>query len=295
MVDRATELFDIDWTALSATKRTAKLKEIGKSLRGEFGEAGAKMLPGIKAAFEVHGDKIVEATRKRAVEKFELGIQATMTARDTKTAATLVAHSGLFVRNNYGEVAEKLSEKARKIVAAGVERGLGRDDIAEDLVKAMAAAKRPDSYWNLIATTFANRARNFTQVHAFDEAGIKSYFALAVIDEVTTDFCRYVDGMEFPVPGAVERVQRVLEGEPEDIIELMPWARNGKDSEGRDVIFYEQGGSRHRICVVEESAVGQRDKIGTYTHGLAPEALAAAGFTLPPWHGNCRTTIVASF
>jgi hypothetical protein len=296
VAEHAQELVDIDWTALSATQREAKQAALQKVLQKELGQARERALPGIKAVLETHADKIVPATRKRLVAKYDLGIQATMTERDTRTSATLVDQSCLFVRNQYGEVATRLSARARDIVAAGVEAGLGRDDIAGDLVKAMAGARRPDSYWNLIATVFANRARNFTQVHALDEAGIKAFAIEAILDEVTSEICRFLHGKQFPVAQTVKRIQQVQDAkDPEDILDLMPWARKGKNADGQDVLFYEKGETKRTICVVEESGEGEKDKVGRYSEGMAEETLARAGMSMPPFHGNCRTTVVPVF
>jgi hypothetical protein len=141
--ERAAELASgIDWPALSAAQREVKHAALQKQIFEEIAQAGEKELPGIKVVLETNGNKIALGTRKRLVKKYDLGIKSTMTERDTRTSATLVDHNCLFVRNQYGEVASRLSARARDIVAAGVEAGLGRDDIAGDLVKAMAGARR---------------------------------------------------------------------------------------------------------------------------------------------------------
>jgi len=295
VVKKLSQIYDRDWPRMTAAQRKAALAE-AKSL---MGATAAKQLPGIQATLKTEGTAIVGDTRKRVVQKYDFTIQSSMTTRDKATAAHLVETNALFVRNNYGDVAERLSEKARIIVASGIERGLGRDDIAADLIVAAKAARRPDYYWNMIATVFANRARNFTQIHAFGEAGIRAYTLLAVLDEVTTDFCRFIDGKEFPTDKAEDRIRRVQEApDPEDILDLMPWARVGRDKDGNQYLYYRPdrtSDERKIICRIKESGVGERDKIGTYTQMMMPEALAAAGFTTPPYHGNCRTTVMPVF
>jgi hypothetical protein len=44
---------------------------------------------------------------------------------------------------------------------------------------------------------------------------------------------------------------------------------------------------------VDEPAVGLRDEVGRYSRALSPAQLEAAGVTVPPLHGRCRSTIVA--
>ncbi len=291
-VEEAAKIMDANWPDMTKAQREAKLAEIEELLA----ETGKHTLPGIRAIFDTNADNIIEATRKGLVKKFDLSISATMTERDEVTSKRLRETESLFVRDNYGKVAEKLSAKARDIVAAGLEAGLGRDDISGDLAKAMKEARRPNAYWNLIATTFSNRARNFTQVHGLDEAGIRAFAVSAILDEVTSDVCRFLDGKEFPVEQSVKRIKQVQESnDPEAIVDMMPWISKGKNDDGQDILYYKKGDQRRTVCVIEESGEGERDKIGTYSDAVATETLTKAGIGMPPYHGSCRTTIIPVF
>jgi len=66
----------------------------------------------------------------------------------------------------------------------------------------------------------------------------------------------------------------------------------GADDEGNQVLFYERGDRRRVVAQVDEPAVGERDEVGTYSRDLSDEQLEAAGVTVPPLHGRCRSTIV---
>jgi hypothetical protein len=290
--DEAAQIVDANWPEMSAAKRTAKMHEIEELLAA----SGEKELPGLRATFEISADQIIPPTRKQLVKRYDLAIETDLTKRDLDTAESLRETSALFVRNNYGEIGKRLSTKARDIVAAGLEKGLGRDDISEELAITMKAAKRSDAYWNFTATTFSNRARNFTQVHALDDAGIRAYSPSAILDEVTSETCRFLNGQQFPVDKSVKRIKQVQESDdPESIVDQMPWIQKGKNDDGQDILYYKRGTRSHTVAVIDEPGEGVKDKIGTYSEAMASETMMKAGIGMPPYHGSCRTTIIPVF
>jgi len=287
--EKAKELVDANWPELSASARDNKLQEVSDLMEG----AAEREMPLIYSVFDANASQIVGATRKRVAEKFDLSISASLTDRDQTTSDNLRDTNTLFVRNNYLQVSSTLSEKARDIVASGLEKGFGREDISADLIEAMGSAKRPDGYWNMIATVFSNRARNFTQIHAFQEAEILAYIWESVVDEVTSDQCRFLHGREFSIETVAKRIERVQAAEdPEDILNIMPWIRKGRNDDGDLSLYYKVGEKRHEVCVIDETGEGESDKIGKYSNGMATEALAKAGLSLPPIHGSCRSTVI---
>ena len=74
---------------------------------------------------------------------------------------------------------------------------------------------------------------------------------------------------------------------------MQPFVQVGADREGNQVLFYERGDRRRAVAQVDEPAVGERDAVGRYSRALSPVQLEAAGVTVPPLHGRCRSTIVA--
>jgi hypothetical protein len=297
VADEVAKVVDANWPDMTAAQRKSKLDEIENLLAGAgIGGAGERELPGIQAVFEVSAEQLIKPTRRQLVKRYDLAIETDLTKRDLVTAEHLRETSALFVRNNYGDIAIRLSAKARDIVAAGLEKGLGRDDISGELSVAMKAAKRSDAYWNFTATTFSNRARNFTQVHAFDDAGIRAYSPLAVLDEVTTEQCRFLNGKEFPVDKSVKKIRQVQgSDDPESIVDQMPWISKGKNDDGQDILYYKKGDRVHTVAVIDESGEGVKDKIGVYSEAMASEAMMKAGIGMPPYHGSCRTTVIPVF
>ena len=287
--EKAAQILDANWPDLSKSARAAKLKEVEKLLLA----TAERELPSLQVVFNAAAEQVIPPTRKALAAQFGRTISASLTDRDERTMEYVRSTSGLFVRDNYGKVAEGLSAKARDIVATGLESGLGREDISADLALAMKAARRPDSYWGMIANVFSNRGRSATQFHAFDDAGIRAYVWASVLDEVTSEMCRFLNGKTFPVADAVKRVEKVQQSDPEDIVDLMPWVAKGKNEEGQDILYYKKGDRRHTVAVVEEPGEGERDKIGKYSQAMAEDALAKAGLAYPPIHGGCRSTVTA--
>jgi hypothetical protein len=95
------------------------------------------------------------------------------------------------------------------------------------------------------------------------------------------------------VERAMQRFEDVeAADDPEAITHLQPWMQVGADEDGKQVLFYKRGGRRHMVAQVDESAVGQLDRVGRYSRALSTDQLETAGLVVPPLHGRCRSTIV---
>lgn len=286
---RAAERLDRNWERLSDDERAAAIKAATDELR----KAPGKFMPAVDVVIKASVEEVVPETRRQMIALHRLRIQADTTARDERTIKTVREVESFFVRDRYGQLADDLSARAREVVARGLEDGLGSKQISEDLQGVMAKAERPDSYWDLIATTLSNRARTFTQVHAFDDAGIKDFRVSAVMDQVTSNICRYLNGRVFHVAAASKRIDSVKGSDPEAILSLMPWVQDGRLENGKRAMYYKDaGGGKHVVATILESAVGRLDEAGTFGRGMQEGALERAGIVCPPYHGKCRTVLV---
>ena len=211
-------------------------------------------------------------------------------ALDTRLAQFMARSHVLFVRNEYHRRAENFSEKAREVVAAGMETGLGRKDIAANLAKAAADAltKKNVPYWELVAGAFVGRGRSYAQVGAYADAGITHYRIEAVLDERTSNICRFLHGRVFSVRDSsrlFEEAGRLQD--PEDIKNLSPWPR--EDAAG---LYIMRGGRRIHVARIERSGAGASDDVGELTTYHSQADLARLGLGFPPFHGLCRSTTV---
>jgi SPP1 gp7 family putative phage head morphogenesis protein len=289
---RAIERLDVDWPNLAPEARD----QVVRAARQALGSVEGQVLPEVVQLFEAEADRVVAGARRSAVRRFGLRIGADLTRTDERIAKFVQESQGNFVRDEYGRRREAFSTRAKDIVASGVERGLGRDDIVKDLAEAMAgeAFDRSQAYWEMVSMVFTNRARTYTQLGAFDEAGVDRYRFEAILDEATSEVCRFMHGKVFTVERAMDRFREVERArDPELIRDVQPFVQVGADREGNQVLFYERGGRRRAVAQVDEPAVGERDEVGRYSRALSPAQLEAAGVAVPPLHGRCRSTITA--
>jgi len=288
---RAIERLDVDWPNITPQARDQVVRAARQSLR----TVEDQVLPQVEQLFEAEAERVVGRARRSTVRRFGLRIGADLSRTDERISKFVRESQGNFVRDEYGRRREEFSQRARDIVAAGVARGLGRDDIVGELSEAMGreAFDRSRDYWEVVSMVFTNRARTFTQLGAFEEAGIERFRFEAVLDEATSEVCRFMHGKVFTVERAMDRFRDVERArDPERIREEQPFVQVGADDEGNEVLFYERGGRRRAVARVDEPAVGVRDQVGRYSKELSPAQLEAAGVTVPPLHGRCRSTIV---
>jgi SPP1 gp7 family putative phage head morphogenesis protein len=166
---------------------------------------------------------------------------------------------------------EHLSDEFRGVIADGLNRGLGRQDIGRrlrDVVMGRPGVPAKQEFYRRIAATSVNRARNWGAVFSLEEAGFTEYEIRAVMDERTSAICRFMNGKVFRVRDAMDTVQRALSGPPSAIERIAPWPRY--DAKRGDH-YLTAGGSRH------------------YLSGKSSRWLSDRGLSLPPYHGNCRT------
>lgn len=291
-VRNALGVLDVDWHSTSAEQRRRLIAEAIRVAR----KAVAPVETAIKIPFSRVAEAVVAATRTDARRRQALAISADFNALDHRIVLHVVRSQGNFVRDEYGRRLDDFGERAREIVATGLEQGLGRDDIASDLQHAaeVAFVNRSKPYWDVVASAFIGQGRSFAQMSSYAEAGIESYVFEAVLDEVTTPVCRFMHGKVFSVRGALARFDQVEQmDKPEDIKRVMPWVREGVDKEsGRSLLYVDGARGRMPIAEVIRSGVGAPNDRGEFRAMVSDKTLNAAGVGLPPLHGQCRACVV---
>lgn len=290
-VRAALGVLDVDWAATTAEQRRTL---IGRALEAA-GRRTAAVPGAVRAVFGDASTEVVQATRDAARRGQGLAIAADFNALDKRIVRHLTSSQANFVRDEYGRRHEAFGERARQIVADGLEAGLGREDIARDLERAArdVIAGRGSFYWEVVAGSFVSRGRSFAQLSSYAEAGIDRYIIEAVLDERTTEICRFLDGKTFSVQTGLQTFDRV-DAEPDLVRDLTPWVREAVDpNSGRKVLYVERGEGRTRVAEVTRSGLGARDDRGEFARGLSERDLANLGISSPPYHGLCRTTTVA--
>ncbi len=285
-------ILDVEWRSLSSAKRNETIVQALASAK----QGTLSATEGIRLVLGQAADQVVRATRSDARTRHHLVIAADFNAVDERVIRHVATAHTNFVRDQYGRRNDAFGAQARRIVAHGLEQGLGRDDIAEGLERAATEylVGGGHGYWDVVAGAFIAEGRSFAQVSAFAEAGIERYMISAVLDEVTTPFCRFIDGKVFTVESALSTLdEQTRVEEPEAIKVIRPWVRERlNDSSGAREIGIRRGDGWTRIAIIERTGVGTRDDRGIYSNGLDSVELASLNLGLPPYHCGCRTTML---
>jgi len=279
---------DVDWGRSSAEQRASLIRQAMR-------EAGAVLragVPTVEAKLGTAARDVLRATRQ-GVRARGLTVSADFNALDRRMIDYLRSSETAFVRDAYGRRLQSLSERARAVVADGLEQGLGRSDLAAALEQAAGKALRAPSrfYWETIAGSFTGRGRSYGQLSALAEAGIERYRIEAVLDEHTTPTCRFLHGRVFAVQSALASF-RAAEEHPEDLKDISPWVRERRDPEtGRRLLYVGRGDEHIPLADELRSGLGRRDDVGEFRALADP---AANGLMFPPFHGLCRTVLNAA-
>lgn len=147
------------------------------------------------------------------------------------------------------ENARKLAQKADNKQARFVKDFVSFRDEGDDMVK-------------LVSSLHTSRLAVWGFTAEAEVRGVTKYRLSAVLDHRTSAFCRWINGKEFEVQGARERIVKTLQAtSPDDLKTLAPWPNQSKAS----------------MAEIE---------------GLTTKQLEARGFNVPPFHPNCRTICV---
>lgn len=288
----AVDVLDINWRDTTPAQRRRLVSEA----MNVAGRATAIIPARIQTTLGPAADEVVSATRSHGRRVHGLAIGAEFNAIDLRITAHVVRTQVNFVTDQLGRRLEGFGAEARRIVAEGLEAGLGRDDISAALQAAAqdAFVARSAFYWDVVAGAFIGNGRTYAQLSSYAEAGITRYLIEAVLDEQTTEICRYLHGKVFEVGDALRRFDALDRlDQPEDVKDAQPWVRESLDPQtGNPVLFVERGGVRTPLVEVTRSGVGAVDDQGEHGRAVSNRELMDLGVGFPPYHGLCRTTTV---
>lgn len=288
----ALNTLDVDWATLSDSARDAVIE----AAKAELAAVPEAVLPAINQIFADTAPGIVSSSKEAAIATFNLDIKTTLTALDTKIGDYISRSQALFVTTEYGKRADSFEQKIKDVVAAGADRGAGSAEIVDDLnssIEGLESLGRGDAYWEMLSLAFVNRARVFSELSSFQQAGIEQYRWTSVMDEVTTEICRFMDGKVFSVDDAIKRLDDADQAETADEIKAIhPWLSMGRDDDGNAHMFYrDANGDKQEVAKIVEPGFGESDKVGKYQATMTDAELAENGISLPPIHGCCRSNV----
>lgn len=286
---------DQNWPGMKIEERTRIILAATTEIR----KVPMKFVGGINNVISVESKRVMEGRRRAAIKQFDLNIGVNLTHADNRAIAFQQKTSISWLTNEYGKRATSFEKKAKNIVKDGMERGLGRDDISNELLSqaTKSMSGRSESYFRIYAGSLVNRARSRSELNAYNEAKIERYIISAVLDDTTTDFCRWADGKTLSVKSSLD-VMDMAEKAGQSIEEMKfanPWVREREVGDAREM--YVQYGTPSnlqttRIATITETGVGTGGK-GIYKDSIETSELSKLGIGPPPYHGHCRTTTIA--
>ena len=292
-VRRVIDQLDVDWPHLTDADRMRIVRAANEAIAG----VPPAIMPKVHEVLDLEAGKVVRRTRRSAKQTFSLKISSDFTRTDERIAQFVARSQTNFIRDEYGRRQVAFSEKARQIVSRGIAQGLGRDEISRQLRAAFrnTAVNRSAFYWDVVASAFVGRARSFAEVSSYADAGISHYIIVAVLDEVTTDICRFLHGKRFSVGASMAQFTRIERlRDPERIKHEQPWLRVRQDGRGNRVIVVPTERGDVRVAVVEDSAERKhaKDERGRFRSGMSAAKLETLNVGPPPYHALCRTACV---
>lgn len=179
-------------------------------------------------------------------------------AMDEKAVAWLADHQMYWVKGYFNN---HLSDALTKHVAEGMRAGLGRSAIGQELKTFFTdypgVGNQPLHYWRGFAANGMNRTRQFGLLQGWQDVGITEMVVMAVMDERTSAICKRMDGEIIPLErGIAQRDLLMAAEDPEDVKIISPWPK---------------------LEDIEKKKIG---------------AIMDQGVITPPYHFNCRTTLV---
>jgi SPP1 gp7 family putative phage head morphogenesis protein len=276
----------LDWRALTPRAREQAIARAA----GAAGQITARIPSRLRATLGRAAVDLVKEVREAARTRQRLAVGVDFNAVDRRVIEHVVRTQTNFVRDEFGRRSDRLSAHAREVVASGLERGLGRGEIAREIADSVGTTLRGKSpfYWEVVAGAFTATGRSYAQISSYAEAGIDRYRILAVMDAHTTPLCRFLNGRTFSVATALDRFDAIdaLE-DPEQIKRALPWGREAHDRQtGERHIYVQRGDAR---TVVASYAPAEPSRIRARVSDAELEGI----WGFPPYHGLCRSTTVA--
>lgn len=175
----------------------------------------------------------------------------------------------VFIGNHYNdEVSQLVIDEIIDIFRK--EPALAVRDIAAKLEESLPGLIRQKGYFDVVAGQVLNLTRSWSNMNFLSEAKIERYQVVAIIDGRTSQICRFMDGREFEVRKTLDKYGRYADADTiDDVKAVSPWA----------------------TTIGGQLAVSGQ----LLTPDMTGPELQAMGIDAPPYHGRCRSTVVALF
>lgn len=205
---------------------------------------------------ELIGDEVASIQQSAYEEAFkDLDLELTFGKKDARVLRWLEQDALYWIETYYErEVRDQLQETMRDVLGSGESRLNAGKRLQQELGERV---KKDNLYWEGLSNHITTRTREFAKVSGYLQAGVTFIEIRAVLDNRTSEICRYMHGRVFKVTDARNIREKLIRTDtPDEIKRVAPWI---------------SGGSAKRMKTAK---------------------LADEGVILPPYHWNCRTTTV---
>lgn len=285
VLEEAGRNLNVDFSRMSRAEINALVDGVGQQIQA----IGTSPTFTATVTSMLESEAVTVGRRSRLVVD---GAEPRFNVQDTRAVRRVGSDAASFVTDNYGKRKERWSTLSRRIIERDLGKGLGEDEIAGNLQRALRGRLqgRSQNYYRVVANAAVGRARSFGQLTSMRDAGIQAYEWSAAMDERTCPICAFLNGKVFPVNDALTRFQRAEQAPtPEAAVNEHPWYR----VVGDDIFVAPRGqGPTEHVATVQErpNLPSSGGKFLTQR-----DVLAAGGTTNPPAHGLCRCTLIPTF
>jgi len=290
-LEKYVKRLNVDWPNLSHKETSRHLASIRGELRKMLGTAAVEVMPTWSGKIETRLKGVFANARKVVQSNFLPSVGVSLRQPDVVAIGAIADQSGWWMRDAAGVRSDRLTARARKVVAQGLRDGLGRHDIGEMLQKTLPKAWQAmgSNYFTVVAAAAVNRARSYSEVSGYIEVGIEALEVQAVLDERTTEICRCLDGQVIDTHVVSQQIVGAMNvARPEDIRDASPFLKEitNQKTGVRSIVTANNG---TKIADVVRSGVGRVDDRGIFKYFKAGNQLADANIGPPPYHHICRS------
>lgn len=287
-IDRLLSALDVDFQELTA----GELGSVFARARAALPDP-ARYVPRIVPLLGAELEGIALASRGAAVSG-QRGAGG-LSAADREVLAHLQGAQGFYIQNAMTARNARIETRIAAVIDRAARLGMSRAEVRaalEEVVGEARILREQATYFDIVAGDVSAQARTLGMLTRYRDAGISFYIWESILDEVTSDQCRFLHGTVFRVDAGMQTLAQMA-STIDGAKEAAPWLRVGRNADGEKVLYTKSMSHRREIATVVRSGVGIKDDVGEFRTSYDADALSAVGICLPPAHANCRSTIVA--
>lgn len=215
---------------------------------------------------EVYKGSIVTYKKTKRVLSRRARLPYTFIRPDEVAIARVNKYQNIFIGDHYKD---DVTRQVHNVIKKTIEetRTLSRQQIAARLTKQMPEYVAQKGYFQVVTGQVLNNSRSYSSMRFYTQARIDRYEILAVLDERTSEQCKFMSGQILEVERTLKKYTEYDSARTVDEVKSVnPWI----DLSGGIL-----------------SVAGK-----VLTPQMTGEDLQGLGLNAPPYHGRCRTTVV---